>query len=64
MAAKSPKPERYWKEIPGHNLFLPYETILSLNIRYEPKPSADASLMLNKILSEMGINGRVTEYEA
>lgn len=63
-AAKLPKAERYWKEIPSHNLFLPYETFLSLNIRYEPKPSADVSLTLNKILSEMGINGRVTEYEA
>jgi hypothetical protein len=64
MDPGSPKAERYWKEIPGHNLFVPYETILSLNIRYEPKPSADASLTLNRILSEMGINGRVTEYEA
>jgi hypothetical protein len=62
-AGKSPNADRYWKEIPGNNLFLPYERILSLNIRYEPKPSTDASLMLNKILSEMGIHGRVPEYE-
>ena len=64
MDPASPKAERYWKEIPGHNLFLPYEKILSLNIRYEPKLSADVSLTLNRILSEMGINGRVAEYEA
>jgi hypothetical protein len=64
MDPGSPKAERYWKEIPGHNLFVPYKTILSLNIRYEPKLSVDASTILNRILSEMGIDGSVTEYEA
>jgi len=27
--------ERYWKEIPGSNLYIPFEKTVTLNLRYE-----------------------------
>jgi hypothetical protein len=42
--------EDYWKDIPGENLFVPGEKILSLNLRYEPTPSEAAETATRELI--------------
>jgi hypothetical protein len=48
----------YWKDIPGENLYVPGEKILSLNLRYEPTP-IEAAETATRQLSREGLKVEV-----
>jgi hypothetical protein len=55
--------EQYWKEIPGANMYVPYEKTVTLNLRYE-LPSGD---LVNKVKKQVatltGISDIVVEID-
>src|SRR5690349_3625547 len=63
-AGKSLPLEDYWKNIPGANLFVPYDKTVTLNLRYE-MPPADVTELLNKVIAQLpGLRGVVIQKQA
>jgi hypothetical protein len=56
-----PMPE-YWKPIPGANLYVPFERMANLNLRYE-LPVRNVSEILQKKLADMGITNLVISVQ-
>ena len=48
--------EKYWEKIQSYNLYLPYDKILNLNVRYVP----DIPRLIQQKLRKFGIRARVT----
>jgi len=54
---RSTKAEAFWKEIPGENLYLPRDKILSLNLRYplEDESAAGTAAAATEQLGHEGL---------
>jgi hypothetical protein len=57
------KAEKYWREVPSSNLYIPREKVINLNLRYprlEPQPTeAETAVTATEELSKEGIDLRV-----
>jgi hypothetical protein len=60
------KPESFWREIPGYNLYLPRDKVLSVNLRYPLKDDASAAgtaAAATEELVEEGLQIRIEPVE-
>lgn len=58
-AGLKPDAEKYWKEIPGANFYLPAEKIANLNIRYET-PQRELIQDIERFVKSMNLGESVT----
>lgn len=56
-----PKPDNYWRVIPGARLYIPFNRVLNFNVRYEPTVPDFLKRRIQRILSGRGIKASVTE---
>ena len=64
VAGKMGAIEQYWKEIPGSNLYVSFDKVVTLNLRYELPPDVLLQRLRDKIRSATGISGNVSFYSA
>lgn len=62
IAGKMMATEKYWKEIPGSNLYVSFEKVVTLNLRYELPPDALLQRLREKIRAATGIAGNIVFY--
>lgn len=62
--AKKQKPtEQYWKDIPGSNMYIPYDKTVTLNLRYELPAVETLRRLSAKVTSLTGIQNIVIESQ-
>jgi hypothetical protein len=59
VAGKQRATEQYWKEIPGSNLYVSFEKVVTLNLRYELPQDVLLKRLRDKIQSATGISGNI-----
>jgi hypothetical protein len=63
LAGKQQPLEQYWKDIPGSNMYVPYDKTVTLNLRYELSNPDLMKKLKDKVASLTGISAIVVKID-